>query len=195
MEPRSERELMLAGELYLAADPELVAMRRRARALTARYNASSDLDTSEPASTAGGPSREQLLRELLGKVGKHPVIEPPFRCDYGCHIQVGDNLFANFGCIILDCHRVEIGDDVFIAPNVQILAATHPLDPETRASGRELARPVLIESRVWIGAGAILCPGVSIGEGSVIGAGSVVLRDVPARVLAAGNPARVIRSL
>lgn len=182
----TEREKMLAGELYLAADPELVAMRRRARRLTRLFN-----ETTEDEE----PRRERLLGELLGAMGEGVFIEPPFRCDYGSQITIGDRFYANFGCVILDCAPVRIGSEVKFGPSVQIYAATHPLDPAARAAGPELAFPVTIGDRAWIGGGAILCPGITIGENTVIGAGSVVTRDVPANVIAAGNPCRVIRPL
>ena len=182
----TEREKMLAGELYIASDPELVLERRRARDLLRAYNGSRDEEHD---------ARRQILGELLGAVGEGAWIEPPFWCDYGRNITLGDRVYFNFNCVILDCAAVTIGDDVFFAPNVQVYAATHPLDHVTRKSGLELARPITIESDVWIGGGAILCPGVRVGARSVIGAGSVVTRDVPEGVVAAGNPCRVIRSL
>jgi maltose O-acetyltransferase len=182
----TEREKMPAGELYLASDPELVAMRRRARRLTRLFNATTE---EEP------DRRRELLAELFGTVGPRAEIEPDFRCDYGCHIHAGDNLFLNFGCVILDCAEVRLGRDVFCGPGVQILTATHPLDPALRAAGPESAKPIRVGDRVWIGGGAILLPGVSVGDGSTIGAGSVVTRDVPAGVVAAGNPCRVLRTL
>ena len=183
---KTEREKMLSGELYLASDPELEAARRRARRLTRLYNATTEEEEAQ---------RTLLLRELLGAVGEGPVIEPPFHCDYGSHIFAGDRLYINFGCIILDCAQVRIGNDVMLGPSVQLYAATHPLDAAARAAGPELAAPITIGDRVWIGGGAILCPGVTIGEGTTIGAGSVVTRAIPARVFAAGNPCRVIREL
>lgn len=186
MEQRTEKQKMLAGELYRASDAELVADRLRARALTRRFNATTEEETSE---------REALLRALLGRVEGRLEIEPPFRCDYGEHIEVGDNLYMNFGCVILDCARVRIGRNVFCGPGVQIYAATHPLDPGIRSEGLESALPVTIGDDVWLGGGVIVCPGVTIGRGSTIGAGSVVTRDVPPNVFAAGNPCRVIREL
>jgi len=181
-----ELDKMLSGELYAAADAELASLRRQARALTRRYNQTTEDDTA---------LRSHLLGELLGAVGPGAYIEPPFRCDYGRYILAGRNLYANFGCVILDCAWVRLGDDVAIGPNVQILAATHPIDPALRASGPELARPVTIGSQVWLGAGAIICPGVTIGDGVTIGAGSVVTKDIPARSVAVGNPCRVIRTV
>jgi maltose O-acetyltransferase len=183
---KSEREKMLAGELYFASDPELVQLRRRARRLTRLYN---DTGPDEAA------RRGELLRELFGAIGEHPDIEPDFRCDYGGQIFAGARFFANFGCVILDCARVDIGDSVLLGPSVHIYTATHPLDASLRASGAELAKPVRIGSRVWIGGGAIVLPGVTIGDDAVIGAGSVVTRDVPACCVAVGNPCRVVRTL
>lgn len=180
----SERERMLAGELYLSADPELVAARLRARRLLRAYNASAP---DEPA------RRRALLTELFGRLDGRIEIEPPFFCDYGANIEAGDNLYMNFGCVVLDSGRVSFGVNVMLGPAVQIYAATHPTDPVIRRTGRELAAPVVIGDDVWIGGGAIVCPGISIGAGSTIAAGSVVTRDIPPRVIAAGNPCRVLR--
>ena len=177
---------MLAGVLYLAADAELAAERRNARRLARLYNASTEDEDDV---------RQELLREWFGKVGAGISIEPPFRCDYGYNIRVGDNFYANYGCVILDCNVVEIGDNVLLAPGVQIYAAYHPVDPEERLTGRELAAPVTIGNNVWIGGGAIICPGVSIGDNTTIGAGSVVTKDIPANVVAVGNPCRVVREI
>lgn len=186
MRKRTERELMLDGELYLAADPELSGMRRRARRLTRLYN----LTTEEERAR-----REELLQELFGRLGPGAEIEPPFYCDYGCHIEVGKSLYMNFGCVVLDCAVVRIGDHVMCGPGVQIYAAYHPTDPAVRLAGRELAAPITVGSNVWVGGGAILCPGVTIGDNTTIGAGSVVTRDIPTNVVAVGNPCRVVRSV
>jgi maltose O-acetyltransferase len=182
----TERARMLAGELYDASDPELTALRKRARALVRAYNASTEDDADE---------RERLLRGLLGGLGARPEIEPPFHCDYGAHVFAGDRLYMNFGCVVLDVCEVRLGNNLFAGPGVQILTATHPLDAHERIQGRELGRPVRIGHNVWLGGGAIICPGVTIGDDTTIGAGSVVVRDIPAGVLAAGNPCRVIRPL
>jgi maltose O-acetyltransferase len=182
----SELQKMLAGDLYLASDPELVAMRKRARKLVRVFNQSTEDETNE---------RTAILRELFGKAGPRIVIEPPFYCDYGNHIFAGNDLFLNFGCVILDCAEVHLGESVMCGPNVQIYTATHPLDAKLRASGPELAKPIRIGNRVWIGGASIICPGVTIGDDTVIGAGSVVTQDIPANVFAAGNPCRVIRDL
>lgn len=182
----SEKQRMLAGALYLSQDPELLEDRRRARTLLRAYNATGP-DEAE--------LRRTLLGQLFGRVGPRVEIEPPFHCDYGYNITAGDNLYMNFGCVVLDCVAVTIGENVLFGPYVQVYAAHHPLDPSVRRSGRELAAPVAIGDDVWIGGGATLCPGIRIGAGTTIGAGSVVTRDLPARVLAAGNPCRVIREI
>jgi maltose O-acetyltransferase len=186
MDLNPEKALMLAGEPYLASDPSLTAERRNARRLTRLYNGTTE-DEAE--------RRREILVELLGRVGERCEIEPPFRCDYGSLIRLGDNFYANFGCVILDCNFVSIGRDVKFGPGVHIYAATHPVSPETRASGRELGVPVTIEDGVWVGGGSIILPGVTIGEGSTIAAGSVVSKPIPPRVVAAGVPCRVIRGV
>lgn len=185
----SERDKMLSGQLYDASDPELVAGRRRARELLQKLNFGT-LDGY------GTPEyHRELYAELFGAVGAHVSIEPPFYCDYGSNIYLGDRVFFNFDCVVLDPAEVHIGNDVMFAPGVHIYTATHPLEASARRSGLESALPVHIGSDVWVGGGAIICPGVRIGDGAVIGAGSVVTRDVPPGVLAAGNPCRVIREL
>jgi maltose O-acetyltransferase len=181
-----ERDRMLAGELYRAWDPELVEARRRARELTARYNATLRDDEAQ---------RLELLRDLFHEVGDGVLIEPLFHCDYGSNITLGERVFLNFNCVVLDCAEVKIGPLTKLGPAVQLCAATHPLDPEERATGLEYAQPISVGRNVWIGAGAIVGPGVTIGDDSVIGAGSVVLDDVPARTVAAGVPCRVLRAL
>lgn len=183
---KTEREKMLAGELYRPEDEELRALQKRKRVLAHRFNNTAP-DESE--------LRRETLRELLGKSDDTTHIEPPFFCDYGVFIEVGKRFYANFNCVILDCGRVTFGDDVMLAPNVQIYAAHHPLDAETRCSGAELGSTIRVGSRVWIGGGSILLPGVTIGDDAVIGAGSVVTKDIPPRVLAFGNPCRVMREL
>ncbi|TQI76488.1 maltose O-acetyltransferase [Bosea sp. AK1] len=178
---RSEKDKMLAGELYRADSPELVADNLRTTAWMERFN-------------APGTAPEQrlpLLREALGHVGQGVVIRPPFHCDYGYNISLGDGVFLNFNCIILDVVAVTIGDGTQIGPGVQILTADHPRDPGRRRQMLEFGRPVSIGSNVWIGGGAIILPGVTIGDDAIIGAGSVVTRDVPAGGTAVGNPARL----
>lgn len=182
----TEWENMVAGRLYDATDPDLVQRRRRARQLTARLNATGDEEQQ---------LRQEIYRELFGGMKGRLIIEPPFYCDYGSNIFVGDGVFFNFDCVVLDPAPVHIGDNVLFGPGVHIYTATHPMDAETRRGGLESALPVRIGSDVWVGGGAIVCPGVNIGAGCVIGAGSVVTRDVPPGVFAAGNPCRVIREL
>ncbi len=177
----SEKDKMLAGGLYRADDPELVAERRRCQRLLRVYN--QELDE---------PVRSKLLLELLGPVGHGATVLSPLTCDYGYNISVGANTFINYGAIILDVTSVVIEDHVQIGTAVQILTADHPRDPELRRSGFESGSPITINENVWIGSGAILCPGVTIGKDSVIGAGSVVNRTIPANVVAAGNPCRVV---
>ncbi len=180
----TERQKMLSGELYRADDPELVAARQRCRGLLRHIDAEVDDE-----------NRAAMFRELLGSIGPSSFIQPPFRCDYGSYTRIGEGVFVNFDCTILDCGYVTIGDGVQIATGVQLLAADHPREPELRASGLELGRPVAIEENAWLGAGVIVCPGVTIGRDSIVGAGSVVIRDVPAGVVAAGNPCRIVRKL
>ena len=182
----TEKQKMLSGELYDGFDPELLKARGRARRLLVLYNATAMEDKDR---------RAELIKELVGAAGEGVWIEPPFQCDYGSNIRLGKGVFINFNCVILDCREVHLGDGTLIAPAVQIYTGFHPTDPEVRKTGRELAAPVRIGANVWIGGGAIICPGVTIGDNTTIGAGSVVLKDVPANVIAAGNPCRVIRSL
>lgn len=182
----TEKEKMLAGELYDASDPVLVAERHRAHLLFQKINSLSDEHV---------PEREQLFKELFGKQGDKLIIEPPFYCDYGYNIEVGDNVFMNYGCVILDVMKVKIGTDVLFAPGVQIYTATHPVDAATRRKWIEYAKPVTIGSDVWIGGGAIICPGVTIGNGVVVGAGAVVTKDVPDNMMVGGNPARIIKEI
>jgi maltose O-acetyltransferase len=181
----TEREKMLAGELYNPLDPELVASRDRARDLCQDLNATREGQQEE---------RRRILRELLGAGGEDVWLQPPFFCDYGSNISLGKKCFFNFNCIVLDVCRVTIGDHVLFGPAVQIYTATHPLNAELRRR-QEYAKPITIGSDVWVGGGAIICPGVTIGSRSVIGAGSVVTRDIPEGVFAAGNPCRVIREI
>lgn len=182
----TEKQKMLSGELYNASDPELTKERRMARSLLKQLNDSAD-DQQE--------LRKQILKKLIPYQGESLWIEPPFFCDYGTNIVVGDKVFFNFNCIILDVMKVSIGSNVLVGPSVQIYTAMHPMDWEERAKGLEFAKPVIIGSDVWIGGGAVICPGVTIGERSVIGAGSVVTRDIPADVFAAGNPCKSLKIL
>lgn len=182
----SQMERMLAGELYVADDPELYTCHLRAQELLARFNAT-------PADASD--ERRSLLTSLFSRFGDGAILKPSLRCDYGLNISIGERTFINFDCVLLDCNRITIGREVQLAPGVHIYTATHPLDAKQRRSGLEYALPVNIEDGVWLGGGTIVCPGVTIGENTVVGAGSVVLRDLPANVLAGGNPCRVIRHL
>ena len=177
----TEKQKMLAGGLYRADDPELVADNRRIGEWIARFN----------ATTARPEDREALLREAFGHVGREVTIRPPFHCDYGYNISLGDGVFLNFNCVILDVVAVTIGNGTQIGPGVQILTADHPRDPQARRAMLEFGRPIWIGRNVWIGGGAIILPGVTIGDDAIIGAGSVVTRDVPAGSTAVGNPARL----
>lgn len=181
----TEREKMLSGELYDPLDPELVEARSRSARLCQALNA-----------TLGEQEAEgrRLLAELFGQGGDTVRMQPPFYCDYGSNIELGESVFFNYNCVILDVARVRIGDYSLLGPGVHIYTATHPFEAKLRRQ-QEFARPVEIGTDVWIGGGAIICPGVKIGSEAVIGAGSVVTRDVPPGVLAAGNPCRVIRSI
>ncbi|MDY7394135.1 sugar O-acetyltransferase [Aureibaculum sp. 2210JD6-5] len=183
---KSEKEKMLAGELYNPNDKELIAERHKARLLFRKINQIANNDTK---------LTNNLFRELFGKAGKGLFIEPPFYCDYGYNIKVGNQVFMNYNCCILDVAEVNIGDRVMFGPNVQLYTATHPLDAKTRASWLEFAKPISIGNDVWIGGGAIVCPGVTIGNGAVIGAGAVVTKDVPDNVLVGGNPAKIIKEI
>ncbi|HVJ89417.1 MAG TPA: sugar O-acetyltransferase [Labilithrix sp.] len=182
----SERERMLRGEPYRASDPELARLRRRAMRLTERYNHTS-IDAEE--------ERRGILLDLLGSVGDDVEIRPPFCCDYGSQIYIGARTFVNFNLVALDVVKIIIGEDVQIGPNVQLLTPTHPTAPEPRRAKIEAAEPITIGDNVWLGGGVIVCPGVRIGENTVVGAGAVVTRDLPPNVVAIGNPARVIRPI
>lgn len=182
----TEKEKMLSGDFYKAWDDELTQSRLKCRELLFEFN-------SLPP--ANREAKKQAIQKLFGTVGEGSWIESPFKCDYGTNIHVGKEFFVNFNCVILDCAKVTIGDSVLLAPNVGIYTATHPLDAEVRASGLEMAYPISIGNRVWIGANAIILPGVTIGDNTVIGAGSVVTKDIPANVVAAGNPCRILREL
>ena len=177
---------MLAGEMYLATDPQLVTEDFRAQELLFRFN------MTRPGAD---DERRDVLVDLFASFGTGAVLKPSFRCDYGCNISIGEDTFINYDCVFLDCNRITIGREVQIAPRVQIYTATHPLDAATRRSKLEFALPVEIKDGAWLGGGVIICPGVTIGENTVVGAGSVVTRDLPRGVLAVGNPCRVLRSL
>ncbi|WP_328469312.1 sugar O-acetyltransferase [Actinoplanes sp. NBC_00393] len=183
---KSMRERMLAGELYIADDPEI------AKELAHAQRLSHEINTIDPTDY---DRRRELLTELLGSFGEGSEIRPPLHCDYGYQTSFGARSFANFGLVILDVATVTVGDDVQIGPNVQLLTATHPLEPGPRRDKWEAAKPIVIGDNVWLGGGVIVCPGVTIGENTVVGAGSVVVRDLPANVVAVGSPARAIREL
>ena len=184
MPPRSEKENMLAGESYNCLDPDLEAERQEIKRLLRLYNL-----------TEAGPERQTMLQQLLGHVGQNSFIEPPFYCIYGQNIHIGDHVYLNVLCTILDCNEVHIGHHVMIGPGVQIYTAAHDLQAEARNRGWEVAKPIVIEDNVWIGGSAILLPGVRIGRNAVVGAGAVVTRSVSANTVVAGNPARVIREI
>jgi maltose O-acetyltransferase len=180
------KDRMLRGELYFAGDPQLAADLGRAQELLARYNATRHDERAE---------RERLLRELLGAVGAGVAVNPPFRCDYGTQITIGAGTFVNYDCIMLDVATIAIGAACQIATRVQLITAAHPIDPGPRRAGWEYGAPIVLGDNVWLGAGVIVCPGVTIGDDTVVGAGSVVTRDLPAGVVAVGVPARVQRAI
>jgi maltose O-acetyltransferase len=180
---KSHKERMLAGELYHAMDPELVRERERCRDLLLQLNATREADQAV---------RRRLCEQLF-QATTDVVVQPPFFCDYGYNIRLGRNVYFNFNCVLLDVMPITIGDNVLFGPAVQIYTATHPLSATERRSGLELAKPITIGSDVWVGGGAILCPGVRIGDRAVIGAGAVVTKDVPPDTIVGGNPAKPLR--
>ena len=182
---KTEYQKMLAGELYHAGDRELMSLRIKARELIHAYN----------QTMYDKEKRAAILQQLGIKTGSNIDIQVPFFCDYGCHIEAGDNFFANFNCIFLDCNYIKIGNNVFLGPGVQIYTAHHPVIAAERIKGPELASPVTIGNNVWVGGGSIICAGVSIGDNTTIGAGSVVVKNIPANVVAVGNPCTVIKKL
>lgn len=177
-------ERMINGLPYYG-DEEIRSIMMATRKLLHEYN------TIAPDSTE---RKQEILRELLGKTGERCYIEPPFHCDYGCNMEVGENFYANYNLTVLDCNKVRIGNNVLFGPNVTITAAGHPIHPDARKK-YEFAIPVTVCDNVWIGANVVICPGVTIGKGSVVGAGSVVTKDVPENVVAFGNPCRVYREI
>lgn len=181
---RTEKQKMLAGETYNCMDPDLEVERQKVKKMLRDYN-----------QMEATPERRTALQRLLGHIGQNSFIEPPFYCVYGYNIYLGDHVFLNVLCNILDCNEVEIGDHVMIGPSVQIYTAAHAIQAEPRNRGMEVAKAVVIEDNVWIGGAAILLPGVRIGKNAVVGAGAVVSRDVPANTVVVGNPARVIREI
>ena len=183
---KTEKEKMIAGEMYDPLDPELSSDRVRTRLLLKSLNESREDQPEE---------KSRIMKDLVPGAGETLWLQPPFYCDYGYNIKVGEQVFFNFNCVVLDVAPVTIGSRTMFAPNVQIYTATHPIDPVERSSGKEYAKPITIGSDVWVGGSTVICPGVSIGDRSVIGAGSVVTKDIPADVIAAGNPCRVIRRI
>lgn len=183
---KTEKEKMLSGELYDPLDKQLTEDRLHARLLLKQLNDSREDQMVE---------RNRILKDLIPDAGDSLWIQPPFYCDYGTNIKVGEKVFFNFNCVILDVMQVTIGNRTLFGPNVQLYTATHPMNFNERAKGLEFARPVTIGDDVWIGGSVVVCPGVTIGNRTVIGAGSVVTKDIPSDVFAAGNPCRVIRDL
>lgn len=185
-EKLTEKQKMLDGKYYKHNDGVLSEERCRASSLTYDFNLTNTIDVVK---------RQYLLRLLLGHLGGDCEIKPPFQCDYGYNIIIGNRVFINYNCTMLDCSQIEIGDDTLIAPGVRILTATHPTDPRLRLEKLEFALPVKIGKNVWIGSGAIICPGVEIGDNTTIGAGSIVTKSIPSDVVAVGNPCIIIRQL
>jgi maltose O-acetyltransferase len=182
----SEKEKMLAGKPYKAFSPELLAERQYAKELVFEVNALHPSDLEK---------RQALLHRLLGTTGQRFFIEPPFRCDYGYNTHIGENFYSNYNCTILDCAKVTIGDNVLFAPNVSLYTAGHPIHSHLRNQEYEYAFPITIGNNVWIGGNVVINPGISIGDNTVIGAGSVVTKDIPPNVIAVGNPCKVLRKI
>lgn len=183
---RTEKDKMLSGELYTPSDVELINERTRTRLLLQELNDCKEDNYDE---------RINLLKKLFPNAGDNLSLQTPFYCDYGTNLYIGNDVFLNFNCIILDVMKVQIGDRTKIGPNVQIYTATHPIDYQERASGVEFAKPISIGNDVWLGGSVVICPGVSIGDRSVIGAGSVVTKNIPSDVIAVGNPCRIIKKI
>ena len=181
---KTENEKMLAGEIYNCLDPDLTNEREKVKELLRLYNLNGDTD-----------ERTSMLQKLLGGIGQDSMIESPFHCSYGRNIFMGNNVYLNFSCIILDNNEVHIGNHVMFGPAVQLYTAAHPLDAASRIKGLETAMKIIVEDNVWLGGGAIIQPGIVIGANAVVGAGAVVTKDVPPDTVVAGNPARVIREL
>ena len=183
---KTEKVKMLEGEYYNAFDPALIEERQRARKMIFKFN------TTKPGKLK---KRRALIRRLFGSTGDKITIEPPFYCDYGWNIHVGEGFFANYNCVILDVNKVTIGNNCLLGPNVQIYSATHPVDPALRLEGKEYGLPVRIGDNVWISGSTIICPGITIGDNVTIGAGSIVTSDIPSNVVAVGNPCRILRKI
>jgi maltose O-acetyltransferase len=183
---KSEKEKMIAGEMYDPLDKQLVEDRIRTRLLIKALNDTREDDTAQ---------RSRIIKELLPDAAPDLWLQPPFYCDYGYNMKVGERVFFNFNCIVLDVAPVTIGSRTMFGPNVQVYTATHPIDHLERSSGKEYAKPIVIGEDVWIGGSAVICPGVTIGNRSIIGAGSIVTKDIPDNVIAAGNPCKVIRPI
>ena len=180
-----EQQLQAAGYLY-KLDETLFAAHLNSKRICRLLNATPETEV---------PRRKELVQELFAEAGEGSYVEPPFHCDYGYNVTVGRHFYCNYDCVFLDCGKITIGDHVMLGPKVQIYTATHPIDPDVRRFGHDMGIPVTVGNDVWIGGGSILCPGCSIGDGTVIGAGSVVTQAIPAGVVAAGNPCRVIRPI
>lgn len=179
-----EYQKMITGKVHNPSDDYLTGLRNKAWSLLRRFNTEPD-----------GKVRKEILKALIGKMGDGCFITPNFNCDYGCNIELGDNVYFNMNCIILDSAPVKIGSNTFIGPNVQIYTPIHPLDYKTRNTYQESAKPVTIGKNCWLGGSVVILPGVNIGDGSVIGAGSVVTKDIPCDSVAYGNPAKVVRKI
>ncbi|WP_300381121.1 sugar O-acetyltransferase [Clostridium sp.] len=182
----TDKELMLEGKLYMAGGGELSRDVKKSRRVTRLFN-----NTTEEQKEY----RKELLKDLFKSTGKDFYVEPPFRCDYGCNISIGENFYANYDCIILDVAKVKIGKNVFFAPRVNIFTAGHPIDADVRNTLLEFGKPVTIGDNVWVGGNTVINPGVTIGNNVVIGSGSVVTKDIPGNVIAVGNPCRVLRKI
>ncbi|WP_338780683.1 maltose acetyltransferase domain-containing protein [Metabacillus sp. FJAT-52054] len=183
---KTEKEKMMAGEMYIPNDAQLLEERVNARRLTRLLN-----ETTEQE----GEERVRLIKELFGSTGKEIWLEPSFRCDYGSNIHTGESFFANFDCVFLDVCEIRFGDNCMLGPGVHIYTATHPLHPAERNSGKEFGKPITIGNNVWIGGAAVINPGVTIGDNAVIAGGAVVVKDVPANCVVGGNPARVLKEI
>lgn len=182
----TEKEKMLSEQLYVASDKTLRTMANQARELLDQFNSAKYTDYQR---------RQAIIKKLFGHVKENYYVHKPFYCDYGVNISVGDNFYCNFDCVFLDVGKITIGDNVMLGPKVQIYTATHPIDADVRNDGLEYALPVTIGNSVWIGGGAIINPGVTIGDNAIIASGAVVTKDIPANVIAGGNPCRVIRDI